>query len=311
MQMDFKRLAPANQTELTRNLHNLLGGLNMSIDRKKGFTLIELLVVIAIIAILAAILFPVFAKAREKARQASCQSNMKQIGLGFVQYTQDYDEKYPPGLATAAGADDGTGWAGQLYQYTKSTGIFHCPDDATQATGTSYPISYAYNSDFVPSSANGSSAITNAALNAPASTVLLAECQGVQAPVTAPEAGVTPSGLIGISPAGDGYTFSSTYAGGANTATASTGYVTGPIGASYSTATTFNFITVNGVHTNGANYLLSDGHVKFLLGQKVSGGLTAASPAANTAPGSTLATLTSNAEGTSGTDGYQATFSPT
>jgi prepilin-type N-terminal cleavage/methylation domain-containing protein len=59
---------------------------------KKGFTLIELLVVIAIIAILAAILFPVFAKAREKARQASCQSNEKQLGLGFIQYTQDYDE---------------------------------------------------------------------------------------------------------------------------------------------------------------------------------------------------------------------------
>ena len=283
----------------------------MSIDRKKGFTLIELLVVIAIIAILAAILFPVFAKAREKARQASCQSNMKQIGLGFVQYTQDYDEKYPPGLATAAGAADGTGWAGQLYQYTKSTGIFHCPDDATQATGAYYPISYAYNSNFVPNCSDGSLAITNAALNAPAGTVLLAECQGVQAPVTAPEVNATITALQGVSPAGNGYNFSSTYAGTSNAANSSTGYVTGPIGASYSTATTLNFITVNGVHTNGANYLLADGHVKFLLGQKVSGGLTAASPAALTAPGSGNASVTSNAEGTSGTDGYQATFSPT
>jgi len=64
-------------------------------NSKKGFTLIELLVVIAIIAILAAILFPVFAQAREKARAISCTSNLKQIGLGLLQYTQDNDEQFP------------------------------------------------------------------------------------------------------------------------------------------------------------------------------------------------------------------------
>src|SRR3984893_11508515 len=64
-------------------------------NKSNGFTLIELLVVIAIIAILAAILFPVFAKVREKARQSSCASNEKQLGLAFAQYTQDYDEKLP------------------------------------------------------------------------------------------------------------------------------------------------------------------------------------------------------------------------
>src|SRR5437762_2167194 len=70
---------------------------------KRGFTLIELLVVIAIIAILAAILFPVFARAREKARQTSCLSNLKQIDIGFLMYVQDYDEQFPPWTANACG----------------------------------------------------------------------------------------------------------------------------------------------------------------------------------------------------------------
>src|SRR5437763_7255396 len=98
--------------------------------RSQGFTLIELLVVIAIIAILAAILFPVFGRARENARRSSCQSNLKQIGLGLAQYTQDYDENYPISEdATGAGATATTGpgsatvvfdnlhWPGRLQPY--------------------------------------------------------------------------------------------------------------------------------------------------------------------------------------------------
>ena len=110
-----------------------------------GFTLIELLVVIAIIAILSAILFPVFAKAREKARQISCLSNEKQLGLGFMQYTQDNDEQMPPGSIPTAGQSDGAGWAGQIYPYVKSTGVYKCPDDASTATAPYYPVSYAFN----------------------------------------------------------------------------------------------------------------------------------------------------------------------
>lgn len=105
--------------------------------KQGGFTLIELLVVIAIIAILSAILFPVFAKVREKARQTSCLSNEKQLGLGFIQYVEDYDETYPTGGGGGNG-DLGMGWAGQIYPYVKSTGVYNCPDDSTgvQVNGT-------------------------------------------------------------------------------------------------------------------------------------------------------------------------------
>ena len=93
----------------------------------KAFTLIELLVVIAIIAILAAILFPVFARARENARRASCQSNLKQIGLGIMQYTQDYDERYPDRFI----GNEVNSWRRQIFPYVKSTQIFRCPSNTS------------------------------------------------------------------------------------------------------------------------------------------------------------------------------------
>ncbi len=105
-----------------------------SASRKvKGFTLIELLVVIAIIAILAAILFPVFAKARSKARQAACINNETQIGLALMQYVQDYDETYPMAYYYVNGANSNNGyvqWSGLLSPYVKSWGVYVCSESA-------------------------------------------------------------------------------------------------------------------------------------------------------------------------------------
>jgi len=94
--------------------------------KRRAFTLIELLVVIAIIAILAAILFPVFAKAREKARQSSCSSNVKQITLAVLQYVNDYDEKFPY-LAYNGGNTLGRHWTELSEPYIKNAQVWECP----------------------------------------------------------------------------------------------------------------------------------------------------------------------------------------
>ncbi|MCW3095571.1 MAG: prepilin-type N-terminal cleavage/methylation domain [Chthonomonadaceae bacterium] len=146
---------------------------------QRAFTLIELLVVIAIIAILATILFPVFAQAREKARTASCSSYMRQLGLGFRMYTQDYDERYPFGgwLPNNTGTWE---WQNTIAPYVKNKGIYYCPssgddnEDPKDPTAWSWnrnPVSYLYNNQL----ANNRQPSNEARLNAPSDTWLMVE----------------------------------------------------------------------------------------------------------------------------------------
>lgn len=163
--------------------------------KKKAFTLIELLVVIAIISILAAILFPVFARARENARRTSCLSNTKQLGLAMMQYVQDYDETYPAArqpLAPGATTPDGKQWTANmiywpqiLYPYHKSFQVYWCPSskfsNAPVGGGEPVPVNgqYGANRLIVPLNAiNGPltdyDAIKKASvIQSPASTYLL------------------------------------------------------------------------------------------------------------------------------------------
>ncbi len=138
---------------------------------RRGFTLIELLVVIAIIAILAAILFPVFARAREKARQTSCLSNVKQLGLSMAMYAQDYDESLPRGAHSADsdwGDANDMSWRVMVVPYVKNVQVFQCPSarmttpfdntvilDGLQNSG--YAFNYAHYSAGVGTNPSGQS----------------------------------------------------------------------------------------------------------------------------------------------------------
>ena len=198
---------------------------------------------------------------RENARRASCQSNEKQLGLAFIQYTQDYDERLPPAQFSTP-----VGWAGEIYSYVKSTGVYTCPDDSTAAVTvggvTAVPVSYSINGALQLQTALGNAAVPLSQFNAPASTVLLLETIGSTVVVTQPDEGTTNYTTAPItkweSCTADGEYSRGFWGGNGDT------YATGPIGGR----------VVGGIaaHNGGANYLVCDGHVKYLMPGSVSSG---------------------------------------
>jgi len=260
-----------------------------------GFTLIELLVVIAIISVLVAILLPVFINVREKARQASCQSSLKQIALAAVQYSQDNDELLPAGNIPATVNPGPVGWAGQLYGFVRNVNVFRCPDDPTDASAQAgfVPISYAMNSNLRALGLNR--------FGAPASTVLCFEVQGFAAQISNVNEGDSPVGYAEINatpPTG-------TRAGAADQRRYATGNVGGHLPPS-------SLIPRNGglPHVAGAEYVAADGHVKHLPPSAVSSGPAAASPNDYQDQNGSEAAGTNNMRFTKDTAQTVLTFSP-
>jgi len=270
----------------------------LKINRRNAFTLIELLVVIAIIAILAAILFPVFATARAKARQTACLSNEKQIGLAMIQYVQDYDETYPAGTAYSCpaggcveneatgvmpnaptGSNPGQGWAGPLYGYIKAGAVFTCPDDSFGQNAIAgwvaidhmQAMSYAYNLNLA--------ALNASKIGSVGTCVMLFEVSSLMANPVNPQDEFSPSGNLN-----DAYAHQGILGYPDNGATNWPGLPVGALGGQCT------FISQIGRHSGAANYALADGHVKWMQGPVVSPG----SPAATASSDQTLTGAAAN-----------------
>ncbi|MHB8997602.1 MAG: DUF1559 family PulG-like putative transporter [Armatimonadota bacterium] len=225
--------------------------------RRHGFTLIELLVVIAIIAILAAILFPVFAKAREKARQSSCLSNVKQMILGVMQYAQDYDERYPGGLT---GSDTSQGPVTRstyftvakatsdiIFPYVKNTQLFTCPSSPNPAS--TYSSNYGFNSRLCPQlTTAGTAAVSLGQVTRPAEVFCVLDAGPYM--VGWDHDMLTPQGSFWYVPG---------TCGSRNPAGVGAVALTG--------ASMQDF--VSGRHNEGINVGLADGHAKWFAGSSI------------------------------------------
>lgn len=232
----------------------------MQRSRRRAFTLIELLVVIAIIAILAAILFPVFARARENARRASCLSNVKQMGLGMMMYAQDYDETLPPALyamSTPYSYPDNvvwnTGflyWPQLIYPYTKSVQIYYCPSSPN--TANPRRLSYGANQLVIAYSGNP---VKLSSIVSPAGTYMFLDASDIRISNTVAKTPSSPYYLPGMGDAGGDCSSISVASGKED--------------------------CQSGRHFGGVNMAFADGHAKWLKSSVVRAEALKTSPQGN------------------------------
>ena len=208
----------------------------MSTRLRKGFTLIELLVVIAIIAILAAILFPVFARAREAARQSACQSNLKQLGTAWQMYAQDYDECVVPYSSSGGSTGYAIRWNVELQPYIKNAGVMRCPSDSPNTIGYTYNAEIARNVGAAPPR-------SLASIQLPAQTPILADGIGINDPTLTQSLAFFIAGPVNTQ--GRYVNDTANLAGGWNMSNSGPGRIRPDR------------------HNEGAVYAFGDGHVKF------------------------------------------------
>jgi len=247
----------------------------------RAFTLVELLIVVVILAVMVAILYPVFVRMTKPAEYRKCLSNEKQLGLAFIQYVQDNDEKYPFGVHPAPVQSVPAGWAGQIYPYIKSTALYKCADDPTPVDSrkpNQLPISYAYNCNVgyspLPKGHAGKprspfNPTPLSAMTAPASTVLLCEVEGVTCNMENSKEASSPAVLGGKTVA------LSNVEGNESGMRYATGILReDPASEAMVGTAAGNATAETGVHADGSNILLCDGHAKWLRPSSVSAGLT-------------------------------------
>ena len=281
---------------------------------ERGFTLIELLVALAIVSILASLLTPVFVQAREKGRQAACLSNVRQLSIAILQYTQDNDETFPDGteMPPSGWIWQGEGWIGQCDAYLKSPDLARCGSDPTPAVPLGFPVSYGYNINFVQPpeyffDTPGGMALS--ALTAPTKSVLLFEVANVSANLAAPGEGAW-TGTVGpnFSPSGNGLD-NRLYAQTNDTTSSLNQYATGYLGGRLpANPAATQFQSAAGRHSGGSNYAFGDGHARWMRGEQVSSGIEAldtncsqdnspATPVCMSVPGSLYAAGTQSSFG--------------